>query len=1285
MIINRISDKNNSKIIAEKYAQWLNSGINPSKILVLSFNSSSKKNILKNILNLTKKNILSDMKIYTVRGLIYNTVLNDWTYLENKINNRGAVIIPKLTGLEISQYLLKQILKQNEVKGYNSKKSLLHQLFRRYSLIVNNDLSANEVENRSKILGESFAKDASEIIKKFQAKTIDLRSFDYTRQAQIFTHIFKNTDYFKNIEYLILEDADECTPLIFDFLESLAPNLKDSLILTDTEGGTRCGYLCAEPNAKERLEKIFGEKIEEIEENPNISNLKQNIFDDKTNILTNIKRYSLSKRIDMIEYAITEINKLIESGINPSDISIVTPVQDKMLRYTLNSGLKNCSPIFLTGNDKLSDNVLVKAILTLLKLSINVPVDEYNLRILLSDYLDIPVKSCKSVFEYYAKEGKLPSDIQNDYSVVYKKFYDYTEKLRACALSLSEKAYHSYTRLNGNFSTDDIKNFNFFLKELQDFEKVFGAEYANSHEEDIITQIENSIISENPYSTLDIEKDNLIISTPQMIIDNKIKTKYQFWLDTTSNEWLKSDIGPLYNSWVFQKSWDKTEYTVEDNIRLSKTKIFKILRKLMLNADNIISLSSLFDTQGIDNFEGIEKYLITADTPQVKEKERFKIIPRDDQKPVLEYKKGNMAISAVPGAGKTTILLALVIELINKGINPENIYVLTYMESASRNFKDRIKSANPDNIKLPNISTIHGLALRILKENSNYSRLGLDDNFDICDDSQRANIIKAISSKVSKNDLEDFDRTISTLKFSGADLNPENNAEIKRLLKLTKGSYNDVKLSKFLRFFYNYQSVLSENNLIDYDDILILTVKLLENNPDILEHYQKQCEYIIEDEAQDSSPVQQKMITMLSGKYKNLIRCGDINQAITTTFTNADVEGFKRFIETSNRVNMNKSQRCSKGVWTLANDLVKYGNSTDIKPFYEIFMAPVEGKNPKEKYPIHSKIFDTDSGEKIEVVKTIKSLLSKTPDCTIGILLRNNYQVNRLADYVNNSGLTAITRNECLGQKNIFRVIFSILKFISNPYDNVIISNAYKSMADCGMLKPHMEKIIEDYPIDFITEDNDAIKDGDLSRFHWDMNYWLTFPELTIDELALKIGLNYFSKPIEKSNIFLIATLCAKLNTGTFAQTIQKLEELSQRPNLSGYKFFSEEDETKDLTAGKIQIMTLHKSKGDEFDYVFLPEMTDKNMSLDIDKFKLKKNADFTENVKGLNKNYKSKTDKELKKFLISENYRLLYVAITRAKRRLYVSTAEKEYFRGVKRKIEPSIIFETLLSKDTD
>ena len=128
MILNKISDKTNSKLIAQKYADIINSGVSSSEILVLTFNGISKKNIVENILNLTKNNILSNIKIFTFNGLIHNSILENWAFIENNLSDTNTSILPNLLGLEITQYILKQILKN---KGYNSKKSLLHQIFKR--------------------------------------------------------------------------------------------------------------------------------------------------------------------------------------------------------------------------------------------------------------------------------------------------------------------------------------------------------------------------------------------------------------------------------------------------------------------------------------------------------------------------------------------------------------------------------------------------------------------------------------------------------------------------------------------------------------------------------------------------------------------------------------------------------------------------------------------------------------------------------------------------------------------------------------------------------------------------------------------------------------------------------------------------------------------------------------------------------------------------------------------------------------------------------------------------
>ncbi len=1500
MLLNFIKVDFRTKVLVDKYLELISDGVKPSEILVLVQNSTLKKQFIDKILKNIKVDATEKLNVHSFFSIVYNTLVENWCFVENSIPSKKAFILPNLVGLEVSQFLLKDILKQVDVKGYNSKHSLLHQIFRRYSLIVQNHLTNEEVKKRSEILNESFAEDAELIIKKLLSSTLKTRSLDYLRQTLIFNHVYKNTDYFKNIKYLLVDDADEMTPVCFDFIRYLKPQLKDWVICFDALGSSRCGYLSADTSIECKLVHLFNEEVinelpqphvviqksiahnsplvgeseslipvrgqeqeslkarhfytkEALEHskelrknstpaeqilwyylrNKQLNGLKfrrqeafgnyildfvcyekklvieldggghledeqkqhdeirdkfiidngyqvlrifnneifnniegvieeilnkvdiqplpltpshkgrgdvlacckninidcdvkqksiahnsplvgesespipvrcdeditkaknsthyspftthsqntfpqgeiifSNILENKRERLENFTLTSLSKRAEILDFTIEKIKNLFKKNVKPKDITIITPLQDNMLKFTLEENLKHmCNPLFLSGSEKLIDNPLVKASLNILKLMLDIDIDEIELRVILSDYLEIPLKYCDKILEGYKSTGKLPSVQIDFYDEKYRKFLKVFEEIKAKEEKLSLKVYELFYKLVEHADESKVNKFNFFIKQLRDFESVLGARTVIERAEEIIVQIENSIIAENPSTILEFSDNDLVVATPQKIIDNKIASKYQFWLDISHSDWVKTDTGPLYNAWVFQADWTKDEYTVEDDIFLAKQKTARILRKLLLLAsDHIWACSSLFDPSGVENLGGIEEYLAgSTPSPALPEGEgaiAFKITPRADQKPVLDYRGGSMAISAVPGAGKTTILLALIIKLINQGVTPSNIFVLTYMDSAARNFRERIKNMCPNSTQLPNISTIHGLALKIIKENSNFERLNLESDFDICDDTQRMRIIKSIGGKFTKTESDEFDRAISVIKLQEGNIDTPS---------------SDKKIEKFKTFYKEYQAKLREENLIDYDDILIMSVKLLENNPDILEYYQNICEYIIEDEAQDSSGVQQRLIALLSGKHKNLVRCGDINQAITTTFSNADVEGFRNFIKTADKtVEMNHSQRCTQDVMTLANRLVDFGNKILPKAFFTSYMNGVEGKNPVSENAIFSRVFENTFAERNFILKEIKNILTRNKDATIGILLRNNYQVASWAEFINNAGLKSITRSESLGQKGVFNTIFSILKFIRNPFDNEVVVSTYETLSDLGFYKQRLQLEIRASETPFIKKDGDEIESNDLAQFLWDMQYWLNSSTLPLEELVIRIGLFYYTSDIEKSNVYLIATLVKRISSkAKFDLTLQRLEEISKKPTLSGFKFFSEEED-KDAMKGKVQIMTLHKSKGDEFEYVFLPEMAEKNLSIDVEKAKTKSSTVFMEEVRGFNPAYKKKTELELREFNSEESLRLLYVAITRAQKKLYITTSSKTKGWGNKEtEQEPSVIFENVL-----
>ena len=1175
MLIQGSLSANKTDFLIEKYVKLLNSGVSASKILMLVQNSTLKQNFINAVLERLEIDSFEKLRVHSFFSLVYNSVSDNWAVLENVNPDKNrSVILPNLVGLEVSQFILKNIIKDVKFRGYNSRKSLLHQIFRRYSLIVQNNLSKDEVEERAKILKEPFKEDIDLTLKLFLQKTLKLRSFDYLRQCLVFNYIYKNTDYFKEIEYLLLDDGDEITPVCFDFIEHLAPQLKEWYICYDFKGSSRVGYLSADKPAVWEFERLFKEKTVELEPQGKLYSTAEKIFDnvlyDKGNILTDFSLQSPSKRSGMIDLAVKEIKSLLDSGVLPCEISLVTPCVDEMLKFTLTEKLAGRVNLkSLSGSEKLIQNRLVLSVLNILKLNTNLVagLSEFNLRPVFNDFLNIPLKYCGKILQVFEEEKRLIDfEFPNpEHTEKYRAFLEFING-QDCK-KLSQQAFEVFDKFAflSACTREEIGKFNFFLKELKDFEDVFAEEIAG-HEAEILLQIENSIISENPYSTLEVGENDLILATPQKIIDNQIRTKYQFWLDVSSQEWVKSDIGPLYNAWVYQKGWEKETFTVEDNLQLSKDKTARILRKLTLLAgERVSAYSSLFDGNGLENFGGIEEYIKTVQTGSAKSQGGgFSITPREDQKPVLDYRSGRMAISAVPGAGKTTILLALIVKLLEAKVPAENIFVMTYMESAARNFRDRIKNIFPESAQLPNISTIHGLALRILKENNNFERLGLSGDFEICDDTVRGRLIRQIAAKtgVAEDELADFDRAVSIFKF----------------LQTENSQSTDAKINKFLRFFAVYRQALLSQNLIDYDDILLYSVQLLERYDDVREYYQNICHFIIEDEAQDSSSLQQRLINLLSAKHGNLIRCGDINQAITTTFSNADVAGFWKFIEESRNVSMDCSQRCTKDVWTLANNLISWSETKEFLKgaFYPMFMRPVEGRNPVSKNAVEAKVFPAPKDEKDFIVKEIRDIIKHDPKATIGILLRSNYQVNVWASHIESCGLKTITRTECLAQKLIFRVIFALLRVVLNPFDNETCANTYEILSELGAFKLKNTNYIRESKVPFVQFNPDEIKDVEFSRFYWEILYWISQTSLTPEELAMKIGLYYFNTEIEKSNVYLIATLVKRLSLNTqggLRGIVAQLEELSRKNRVSGFNFFSKKMKTiKDFLRVKFRL-----------------------------------------------------------------------------------------------------------------
>ena len=252
-----------------------------------------------------------------------------------------------------------------------------------------------------------------------------------------------------------------------------------------------------------------------------IPTIFSNVIDKTKKRLKNFTLISLSKRAEILDYSVSKIEELFKKGIKPKDISIITPLQDDMLKFTLKEKLKTCNLQFLSGSEKLIDNPLVKASLNILKLMQGIEISEMDLRVILSDYVGIPLKYCQNILEAYSKTKLLPLLEVENYSEIYENFYNAFEEIKSTDIKLSLKVYEMFYRVVNFVDETKINKFNFFIKQHRDFEKVLGVNIVKDRVADIINQIENSIIAENPSSTLEILENDLVIATPQKIIDNK--------------------------------------------------------------------------------------------------------------------------------------------------------------------------------------------------------------------------------------------------------------------------------------------------------------------------------------------------------------------------------------------------------------------------------------------------------------------------------------------------------------------------------------------------------------------------------------------------------------------------------------------------------------------------------------------------------------------------------------------------------------------------------------------
>ena len=589
----------------------------------------------------------------------------------------------------------------------------------------------------------------------------------------------------------------------------------------------------------------------------------------------------------------------------------------------------------------------------------------------------------------------------------------------------------------------------------------------------------------------------------------------------------------------------------------------------------------------------------------------------DEQKKAVEHIEGPCLILAGAGSGKTKVLTTRIANMINEGIYSGNILAITFTNKAAKEMRDRVNNVVKDNYAF--VGTFHSFGLKVIREN--YHLLGLNKNFTIIDSDDVTSIIKKITKDLGY-DPKDYTPGYIKNKISFIKNEMLSDSEAEKFLK---DPYEQVAV----KVYYEYNKVLKRNNAVDFDDLLKLPVELFQSNEKVLDNYQEKYRYILIDEYQDTNEVQYKLVKLLASKYRNLFVVGDAAQSIYG-FRYANYENilnFERDYPEVTKIILNQNYRSTNNILNAANGIIKNNREgKEVKLFSEL------GDGLKIKY---MRSYD-EKHEVTLIVEEIKELLKTGYNYKdIAILYRTNSQSRNIEDGILKQNWPyKVVGSYYFYKRKEIKDLLSYLRLISNTADDVSLKRVInepkrgigsKSIDDLEKLANSTNSSM----FDNLSKPKEIeFKNIILSLIEDAKNMNLT--EL-IDAVLEKSGLK---KELEQDK-----TLEAELrleNLLEFRSVTESYQKETGTVNLEDFlediSLVSDVSEHQNVEDA-ITLMTMHSAKGLEFKVVFL--------------------AGMEENIIPHAISLKEKDGLE-------EERRLCYVAITRAKERLYITNAKK-------------------------
>ena len=603
------------------------------------------------------------------------------------------------------------------------------------------------------------------------------------------------------------------------------------------------------------------------------------------------------------------------------------------------------------------------------------------------------------------------------------------------------------------------------------------------------------------------------------------------------------------------------------------------------------------------------------------------------QKEAVIYKDGPLLILAGAGSGKTRVLTCRIAYLIKEyKVNPYNILAITFTNKAANEMKDRITNL----IGKTNItaSTFHSFGVKILREYDNAKILGYNKNFNIMDSDDTLTLIKKITK-----DLGFDPKTFSPYMIKNKISSCKNEYVMPEDYKAFVCSSEDDVIYKV---YSKYEDTLKQNNSVDFDDLLILPIKLFIEHEDILEKYQERYKYILIDEYQDTNKVQYMLTKMLCKKYRNICVVGDIDQSIYG-FRNADYKNilnFEKDYKDGKTIYLEQNYRSCKTILDAANSVIKNNKERKEKNLWS-------NKDIGDKISYYRAYDEVD--EVFYCLKKIKELINDgVPYSDIAILYRTNAQSRAFEDVLlrENIPYKVIGSFYFYNRKEI-KDLISYLKLINNQDDNLSLTRAI-SVPKRGIGEKSIRNL-EEESIFYKASMFDCLKsEKELEFKNLILDLKSKVSEVTLTELIEIVLDKSGMKEALKKEKTLEADIRLE-NLEEFKSITKNFEEkeglISLEDFLLEISLVADKEEYKD-DPNRLTLMTVHQVKGLEYPYVFI--------------------VGLEEGIFPHRNSMNSESE-------IEEERRLMYVAITRAMKKLYITNAKKRMLYGEEKNNVPS------------